>query len=545
MTLFNNELTDDGTGAQQDQRFILSPKGSHSLLIYTDGSLFQNLAKYNLTGKDRTALIAQAPKLKGWDARSWYIYYNEMVRTCSNNKCWLLPYMMVVDRKDINGFSIGESEYDGDCDLPMVFGNKVDAWDDALYNMISQDNILPSGEAREFVTGGGGKGYAFFQYGNRKFHVTLMDFPERVYASHPKQEGRSFEEYMNVVLFHYAMVAFKMDQKMIFDDESTQNIFISNMDDPMIIWGEVQRERHSSDTNTADKYKNGNFLNTLGQLINRLKTRRKIGRITRDRDRDRDRSSIPREIRTSNRRDSSRPFTRRSYSRDRSRSRVSGLYFGDDDSSYNDQGMTLEQQMERVNINSVRSIADFCLDEIEDFNSISQGQMSRFINAVSQVKRDLNQFDVKKHKCALCGGSGHNFDNCPEVLQGDLKSAYIRLRLLVNKLMSGLKKLYPSSTDCNDIRGTPISAINTALASSVSNDGLQGVNQLLRETNQSLREQQQTISTLNTNMYHLNNVVVNGLDFGTDSDTASTGTGTDSINSIRDFLQNFRKGEHK
>ena len=126
-----------------------------------------------------------------------------------------------------------------------------------------------------------------------------------------------------------------------------------------------------------------------------------------------------------------------------------------------------------------------------------------------------------------------------------MKSAYIRLRLLVNKLLSGLKKLYPSSTDYNDIRGTPISAINSALASGVSNDGLQGVSQLLRETNQSLREQQQTISTLNTNMYHLNNVVVNGLDLGTDSDTASTGTGTDSINSIRDFLQNFRKGEHK
>ena len=79
MTLFNNKLTDDGTGAQQDQRFVLSPKGSNTLLVYVDGTLFQNLAKYNLTGKDRTALIAQAPKLKGWDARSWYIYYNEMV----------------------------------------------------------------------------------------------------------------------------------------------------------------------------------------------------------------------------------------------------------------------------------------------------------------------------------------------------------------------------------------------------------------------------------------------------------------------------------
>ena len=103
---------------------------------------------------------------------------------------------MVVDRMDIDGFSIGETQYDGDCDLPMTFGNQVDIWDNVIYNMISQENALPSGEARDFVTGGGGKGYAFFQYGNRKFHVTLMDFPERVYASHPKQEGRSFEEYI-------------------------------------------------------------------------------------------------------------------------------------------------------------------------------------------------------------------------------------------------------------------------------------------------------------------------------------------------------------
>ena len=79
MSLFNNKLTDNGTGTQQDQQFVLSPKGSNMLLIYTDGTLFQNLAKYNANGKDRTALIAQAPKLKGWDARSWNIYYNEMV----------------------------------------------------------------------------------------------------------------------------------------------------------------------------------------------------------------------------------------------------------------------------------------------------------------------------------------------------------------------------------------------------------------------------------------------------------------------------------
>ena len=135
-----------------------------------------------------------------------------------------------------------------------------------------------------------------------------MDFPERVYASHPKQEGRSFEEYMNLVLFHYAMVAFKMDQKLIFNDEYTQNIFISNMDNSDTIWDEVQRERCSADTTKADKYKNGNFLNTLGQLINWLKSHQRLARVPRERERDQDRSSVPREIRTSNRRDSSCPF---------------------------------------------------------------------------------------------------------------------------------------------------------------------------------------------------------------------------------------------
>ena len=65
MSLFNNKLMEDGTSVQQDQRFVLSPKGSNILLIYTDGTLFQNLAKYNINGKDCTALITQAPKLKG------------------------------------------------------------------------------------------------------------------------------------------------------------------------------------------------------------------------------------------------------------------------------------------------------------------------------------------------------------------------------------------------------------------------------------------------------------------------------------------------
>ena len=45
------------------------------------------MTKYNTNGKDSTALLAQAPKLKEWNTYSWYQYYNEMVWVCANNQC--------------------------------------------------------------------------------------------------------------------------------------------------------------------------------------------------------------------------------------------------------------------------------------------------------------------------------------------------------------------------------------------------------------------------------------------------------------------------
>lgn len=85
MVLFKNKLTLDVGGVQQDQRFILSPLDDTRLLIYTNCSLFQHLDKYNSKGKDCTALLAQAPDVKGWDAYSWYQYYYEMAWVCAIN----------------------------------------------------------------------------------------------------------------------------------------------------------------------------------------------------------------------------------------------------------------------------------------------------------------------------------------------------------------------------------------------------------------------------------------------------------------------------
>ena len=86
--------------------------------------------------------------------------------------------------------------------------------------------------------------------------------------------------------------------------------------------------------------------------------------------------------------------------------------------------------MEDVNINNVQSIKDFCLDGIDDYYSISKVNRNMFTDAVGADAKDLNQFDVKKHRCALCGGYGHNFDNCPKILQNDLKDAYLSVSIV-------------------------------------------------------------------------------------------------------------------
>ena len=45
MALFSNKLLEDGGSNQQDPLFVLSPLNSNTLLIYTNGTLFQKPGK--------------------------------------------------------------------------------------------------------------------------------------------------------------------------------------------------------------------------------------------------------------------------------------------------------------------------------------------------------------------------------------------------------------------------------------------------------------------------------------------------------------------
>ena len=160
---------------------------------------------------------------------------------------------------NMNGFIVGRDLYDTNCDLPICFGTQVYSWTSTLFAIISQDNAVPLGEASAFVKGCDENVCSFFFYDNTKFHINLMDFSACIISKHPYQDGQSFGGYLNLVLFHYVMIAFKWDYKEVVANIMTQDAFISNMDYIDLLYSKFNQERCSSDQTLADKYKNGNF----------------------------------------------------------------------------------------------------------------------------------------------------------------------------------------------------------------------------------------------------------------------------------------------
>ena len=122
---------------------------------------------------------------------------------------------------NMDGFKVGVNEYDTDFDLQLCYGTFIPAWSNVLYSIINWENTLPSGEATDFVQGCYGDGYAFFWYSKTKFHPNLMDIPAIVFAKYLTQEGWTFVDYLNDVLFYYMMIVFKHNQKEAFDDVIT------------------------------------------------------------------------------------------------------------------------------------------------------------------------------------------------------------------------------------------------------------------------------------------------------------------------------------
>ena len=68
------------------------------------------------------------------------------------------------------------------------------------------------------------------------------------------------------------MCAFIEDHKESYDQESTQNKYIDNMDNYKLIFDWVDCDHNSMNTVLQKKYKNGSFLHIISQIVSELST---------------------------------------------------------------------------------------------------------------------------------------------------------------------------------------------------------------------------------------------------------------------------------
>ena len=66
------------------------------------------------------------------------------------------------------------------------------------------------------------------------------------------------------------MCATILDRKEDYDLEATQNMYIANMDNPKLIFSQVDWDHKSTNKELQDQYKNGSFPHTISQIVSEL-----------------------------------------------------------------------------------------------------------------------------------------------------------------------------------------------------------------------------------------------------------------------------------
>ena len=105
-----------------------------------------------------------------------------------------------------------------------------------------------------------------------RFNPNLLQVPQRLISKHPSQDGLSVAQYHNKVDYYYRMYAVINDWKENYDQESTQNMYIANMDNYKMIFDRVNHDCNCTNTVLQDKYKNRSFPHTISQIMSELST---------------------------------------------------------------------------------------------------------------------------------------------------------------------------------------------------------------------------------------------------------------------------------
>ena len=191
------------------------------------------------------------------------------------------------------------------------------------------------------------------------------------------------------------------------------------MEHSLLVHAEVQRERYSTNTFESQPYTNNGFYLAISNIIKNklphlfLKGKDNTQREPRFR---------PSADSTSNR---SKPFSNAS----NLPKRISSVsLYKEDDVDFSDP-----ESIFYYGLNAVTG-------ELPDEGSI---EMEMYVNAVGELANDLNNFDSTKNNCAICGGKGHTFADCPKLNVESCKlcEAYLRLRLAANRFRRAINQI--------------------------------------------------------------------------------------------------------
>ena len=221
MKKFNNPLTLDQNGNQQDQNYVLSPLNGLQYIIHCDGSLFCYLLQQSK--KDQKEYIEKFPFLSEWSASGWanwclccqlrtYTYY-----------AWIPPFYLVNKNWGPEGYKMGDPTVDPDVDIDECYHGHSQEWSDQMAEIVWHPVAVPDGPAKDYLYSIGDNGFAFIIYGDLHFNPNLLKVPQQLIPKHPSQDGLSVAQYHNKVDYYYWMCAFIEDSQESYDEESTQN----------------------------------------------------------------------------------------------------------------------------------------------------------------------------------------------------------------------------------------------------------------------------------------------------------------------------------
>ena len=421
MPLFCNSYTMEPTpgGIQKACNFIEYPgkpkltaagtvdTAARAYILYRDGTMFRHMTYQ--TERQAKAFMKCLRPVKVWNPMGFRKFYKNVEQECWNHFLWVLPYNLQVQDKGSydEGFLCEDWFNKERSDLPLRWKYQIPNWSSQLDQAFRHAGVLPA-EALSMLDSCEGNGFLFLRKASYFLHPALMDEFDviKLISKHPEQgQNESFDAYREKADFYYNTVGLLQNTRMDFGDTYTQNLFVLHLVNSAAIQLKVTAQRESHEQSTRDKYNAGNFLTTIQNIDMHLRPPQRASQ-----------SRFPPRSSSSD---------RNSRSSSRYSQRTPSLHSLSLDGSVSE----LSSLQDHATVDDPESLYAYCVHGLENLSVDDDLSITQNIYAVSEARGAA--FD-KTRACAICGATGHSFDGCPE-LQGDVKKAYIRLRLILNR----------------------------------------------------------------------------------------------------------------